>query len=370
MDDEEKVLSTDEEGETSLQSTPNLTAIVVTVSKDAMRAYHAVGCSRGDKSTLRKVRLDGELLRSAYMVRDDDGEDEFGHGRREPPIAVAMTTSGRILAYELPSLRLKGSFGPVQPVSNARVAAGARGGAMVVIGDDGLSVSRFETFVGPNPAEGLIVDVEVERAAEAARVARRAMEENDPELAVGTSPKRDAHNRDAALATPPSKPLTMGEAFRQRAKTAMEKLEKYAATSSSQSNERSTTPRARAYTTTDLALLFADARIEEPVALQTPPVAPAARNDAERERSDREELFASVNVTPTRTDAAALREKYGRAATAHAVSSQMQDTRDALERRGEKLASMADKSAALEADAANFADLARELREKSERRWL
>lgn len=242
---------------------------------------------------------------------------------------------------------------------------------MIVIGDDGLSVSRFETFVGPTPAEGLIIDVDVERAAEAARVARRAMEENDPQLAMGTSPKRDPPSRDATAATPPpSKPLTMGEALRQRAKTAIEKLEKYTAVSPSQSDERST-PRASAYTTTDLALLFADARIEEPGAMQTPPVAPRPQNDADHHRREREELFASAKVTPTRADAAAVREKYGRpAATASAVSSQMRDTQDALERRGEKLASMADKSAALEADAANFADLARELRKKSERRWL
>ena len=372
VDEEEKVLSTDEEeAETSPQSTPNLTAMVVTVSKDAMRAYHAVGCSRGDKSTLRKIRFEEEALRSACVVRDDAGEDEFGHGRHEPPIAVAMTTSGRILAYDLPSLRPRGSFGPVQPVLNARASAGSRGGAMIVIGDDGLSVSRFETFVGPTPAEGLIIDVDVERAAEAARVARRAMEENDPQLAMGTSPKRDPPGRDATAATPPpSKPLTMGEALRQRAKTAIEKLEKYTAASPTQSDERST-PRASAYTTTDLALLFADARIEEPGAMQTPPVAPRPQNDADHHRREREELFASAKVTPTRADAAAVREKYGRpAATASAVSSQMRDTQDALERRGEKLASMADKSAALEADAANFADLARELRKKSERRWL
>ena len=364
-DDEDIVPSTDEEADGAQPIvTPSMTMIVVTVAKDAMRAYHAVGCSRGERSALRKVRLDDEPLNDAFVVRDDDDQDEFahafGHGRTKCPFVVALTTTGRILAFNLPSLRLQESaFGPSSLVSNASAFGGSRGGSMVVVGDDGLSLTRFETFSGPFPARGTMIDIDVERAAEAARAARRAMEENDPELAVGTSPKRDAL---PVTPTQKSKTLTMSEALRQRAKKAMEKFEHF---TTSPLVERPT-PRETVHTTTDLALLFAETRIEEP-STSVPASASGKRDVAERKARD--ELF-STSVTPTRaTSAAAVREKYGRN-TASAAASAAADARDAAAERGEKLASIQDKSAALEADAANFADLAREIRKRSERRWL
>ena len=62
-----------------------------------------------------------------------------------------------------------------------------------------------------------MIDREVESAAEAARAARLAMEENDPELARETSPRRDA-------ATPPARnaALTIGRTASRPAKTAFE----------------------------------------------------------------------------------------------------------------------------------------------------
>ena len=52
------------------------------------------------------------------------------------------------------------------------------------------------------------------------------------------------------------------------------------------------------------------------------------------------------------------------------VKSQMSETRDMLVERGERLERLSDKSAALENDAANFAEMCKQIRKKSESSWL
>ena len=359
-DDEDKVLSTDEEDRVDsddvIKGNPKLTAIVVTVAKDAMRAYHAVGCSRGERFTLRKEHLDEPLI-GAFAVRDDGSENEyaFGHGRKCSHI-VALTEFGRMVTYASPSLQMRGVFGPVPALSNANASCCSRGGAVVVVADDGLSIARLETFGNSFPAQGCIIDLEVESAAEAARAARHAIEEDDPELAQQTkSPRREV---SSASTTPvKTKALTMSEALRHRAKAAFEKLEEKFA----QSPRDSSSPATRKmYTTTDLAVLFADARIEDPAPVGI---------EKTTESTERDELFATSSSTPAiapaRRSASSVRAKYGRE-----VTSQMNETKDMLVERGEKLSRLQDKSASLENDAADFAALAREIRKQSERRWF
>ena len=359
-DDEDKVLSTDEEDRVDsddvIKGNPKLTAIVVTVAKDAMRAYHAVGCSRGERFTLRKEHLDEPLI-GAFAVRDDGSENEyaFGHGRKCSHI-VALTEFGRMVTYASPSLQMRGVFGPVPALSNANASCCSRGGAVVVVADDGLSIVRLEAFGNSFPAQGCIIDLEVESAAEAARAARHAIEEDDPELAQQTkSPRREV---SSASTTPvKTKALTMSEALRHRAKAAFEKLEEKFA----QSPRDSSSPATRKmYTTTDLAVLFADARIEDPA-----PVGIVKTTES----TERDELFATSSSTPAiapaRRSASSVRAKYGRE-----VTSQMNETKDMLVERGEKLSRLQDKSASLENDAADFAALAREIRKQSERRWF
>ena len=240
-DDEDKVLSTDEEDRVDsddvIKGNPKLTAIVVTVAKDAMRAYHAVGCSRGERFTLRKEHLDEPLI-GAFAVRDDGSENEyaFGHGRKCSHI-VALTEFGRMVTYASPSLQMRGVFGPVPALSNANASCCSRGGAVVVVADDGLSIARLEAFGNSFPAQGCIIDLEVESAAEAARAARHAIEEDDPELAQQTkSPRREV---SSASTTPvKTKALTMSEALRHRAKAAFEKLEEKFAQSPRDSRRR------------------------------------------------------------------------------------------------------------------------------------
>jgi len=181
------------------------------------------------------------------------------------------------------------------------------------------------------------------------------MEEDDPELAQQTkSPRREV---SSASTTPvKTKALTMSEALRHRAKAAFEKLEEKFAQSP---RDSSSSPAMRKmYTTTDLAVLFADARIEDP--------APVERTT---ESAERDELFATSSSTPAiapvRRSASSVRAKYGRE-----VTSQMNETKDMLVERGEKLSRLQDKSASLENDAADFASLAREIRKQSERRWF
>ena len=371
VDAEDAVLSTDEEepepdsADDGRRGDPKFTAIVVTVTEDALRAYHAVGCSRGERFTLRKTRLDEEPLRAAFVAREDDDGEAFGHGRATSRIA-AVTARARMVTYAVPSLREIGAFGPVPAASNADVAGGSRGGCVVVLANDGHSLARFETFLrgDAHPARGCVIDREVESAAEAARAARLAMEENDPELARETSPRRDA-------ATPPARnaALTIGEQLRERAKTAFEKLSS-PKTAETTSPSSSPSPR-RAYTTTDVAVLFAETRVEDP-----PPAMDESRARAElfhttgaSSRAD----ASSTDVVPERRSAASLRAKYGRPESSAATdaASRARETRDALVERGERLGKLQDKSARLEADAANFADLARQIRKQSERpRWF
>jgi len=373
VDAEDKILSTDEEEPESdndangqRSGDPKLTAIVITVTVDALRAYHAVGCSRGERFTLRKTHLD-EPLRHAFVAREDEDGEAFGHGRTTSRIA-AVTAHGRVVTYAVPSLRAIGAYGPVPAVSNADAAGGSRGGCVVVVANDGHSLARFETYGDTHPAHGCVIDREVESAAEAARAARVAMEENDTELARETSPRRDA-----ATPTAMSKALGIGEQLRERAKTAFEKLSspKTVETSSSVAAPSPYAAR-RAYTTTDVALLFAETRIEDP------PPAPT-RAAATDESNERAQLFgamshanASSSVVPERRSAASVRAKYGRpeASAAADAALRLHETRDMLVERGERLSTLQDKSAALEADAANFADLARQIRKESERRWF
>ena len=108
------------------------------------------------------------------------------------------------------------------------------------------------------------------------------------------------------------------------------------------------------------------------------------RGDGENESRARAELFhttgassradaSSTDVVPERRSAASLRAKYGRPESSAATdaASRARETRDALVERGERLGTLQDKSARLEADAANFADLARQIRKQSERpRWF
>ena len=306
-------------------------------------------------SKLPWVPLDDTLI-GAFAVRDDGSENEcaFGHGRKRSHI-VALTEFGRMVAYASPSLQMRGVFGPVPALSNANATCCSRGGAVVVVADDGLSIARLEAFGDSFPAQGCIIDLEVESAAEAARAARHAMEEDDPELAQQTkSPRREV---SSASTTPvKTKALTMSEALRHRAKAAFEKLEEKFAQSPRDSSSSPATR--KMYTTTDLAVLFADARIEDP--------APVERTT---ESAERDELFATSSSTPAiapvRRSASSVRAKYGRE-----VTSQMNETKDMLVERGEKLSRLQDKSASLENDAADFASLAREIRKQSERRWF
>ena len=127
----------------------------------------------------------------------------------------------------------------------------------------------------------------------------------------------------------------------------------------------------RAYTTTDVAVLFAETRVEDP-----PPAMDESRARAElfhtagaSSRAD----ASSTDVVPERRSAASLRAKYGRPESSAATdaAARARETRDALVERGERLGKLQDKSARLEADAANFADLARQIRKQSERpRWF
>ena len=365
VDEEENVLSTDEEEceERLSNSIPKYTALVITVAKEAVRVYHAVGCSRGERHALRKSRLDEPFV-SASFVRGDEGTDAFGHGRGSTSL-IAITEYGRMCSFDTPSLKSGAMCGPLPSMSNMDTACVSRGGAAVVVADDGMSIARYETFGTAVPADGSVVDQEVESAAEAACAAREAMEENDPALAIGTSPRKEIPPLTTSSASPASAKktmLTMGQAFRDRARNAFEKLEKLATTPPKAEADRKL--QRRKFTTTDVAMLFAETRIEDP---------PETTTVASKER---QELFSTRFPTSTTKAAAAepvrhtasdVKAKYGRVSE---VKSQMSETRDMLVERGERLERLSDKSAALENDAANFAEMCKQIRKKSESSWL
>ena len=378
--EEEKVLSTDED-EADVQPIPERTALVVTVGKNALRVYSAISCARGERFTLRKIRLD-ETLASAEVARSGD----FGHSRDECCV-VALTSYGRLLAYALPSFAPLGSpFGPVPALSNANTSTFASDGSGVIVADDGATMARLETWPSDSaPAAGCVIDVDVAAAAEAARVARFAMEENDHELAMETTSKRTS-----TVGTPPSSSASPAGGtplrnrmlmLRDRAKVAIEKLAAVTPTKDEILKKKEHVE--PVYTTTDLALLFADVVLEAPS-----PQGKAAR-PRDTESSERDELFAgsssrggktvaSNDVVPVKRSVSSIRAKYrandadasASASASSDVRDQMLETRDKLVERGEKLSRIQDKSAALEHDAASFADMCAEIRKKSERSWL
>lgn len=377
VDDEDKVLSTDEdESDVPAPSIPKRTALVATIGVNALRVYSALGCARGERFTLRKIRLDEPLV-SAEVVRGGD----FGHSRDECCV-VALTSYGRLLAYALPSFAPLGApFGPVPALSNANFTAFANDGTGVVVTDEGATIARLETFPSDSaPAAGRVIDDDVAAAAEAARVARFAMEENNCEIAMETTSKRastvgtpSATSASPAGGTPLRNRMLM---LRDRAKVAIEKLATVTPTKDDASHKHRDEP---TYTTTDLALLFADVQLDAP--------SPLGKMQP-TESSERAELFAgsssrsssNVDVAPVKRSAHDIRAKY-RASDAAASSSttassvsqtrdQMLETRDKLVERGETLSRIQDKSANLERDAASFADMCAEIRKKSERSWL
>ena len=269
----------------------------------------------------------------------------------------------RVVTIAVPSLREIGVFGPVPAASNADVAGGSRGGCVVVLANDGHSLARFETFLrsrrigredrdrprgrerGRGGARGEIGDGGERSGARARDVAAKRRGD-----AAGE--ERGAHHRRTA---------------RER-EAAFEKLSS-PKTAETTSPSSSPSPR-RAYTTTDVAVLFAETRVEDP-----PPAMDESRQRRPNSSTPRvvSADASSTDVVPERRSAASLRAKYGRPESSAATdaASRARETRDALVERGERLGTLQDKSARLEADAANFADLARQIRKQSERpRWF
>ena len=158
VDAEDAILSTDEEepepdsADDGRRGDPKFTAIVVTVTEDALRAYHAVGCSRGERFTSQ----DASRRRTASRrVRRARGRRRRGVRTRSRDVAHRRRPRrDSVVTYAVPSLREIGAFGPVPAASNADVAGGSRGGCVVVLANDGHSLARFETFLRGRRASG------------------------------------------------------------------------------------------------------------------------------------------------------------------------------------------------------------------------
>lgn len=375
VDEEDMALSTDEEPHEGAEGpTPKFTALVVTVSSEALRVYTSTGCARGERSTLRKVRLEAPLAH-ASVVRSGD----FAHGRGASCVA-GISTDGRFLTFSSPAFDTIDQCGPVQSLMNLNTAAIASDGSCVVVANDGAAMARLETTAGASaPAAGRVIDEDVASAAEAARAARMAMGENDNELAMETTSKRAAA---AGAATPPTPPganfKNRMSALRDRAKAAMEKLATPSSSKGDDAEDRSNGAEGVKYTTTDLALLFAEVRLEAPSPVSAPPPPPTSPPS---ESTQRAELLATSKaarasaakmpspreIAPVKRSANDIRAKYRVAEVADST----REIRDRVVQRGEKLSRLQDKSAALEDDAASFADLCAELRKETEKRsWL
>lgn len=112
-------------------------------------------------------------------------------------------------------------------------------------------------------------------------------------------------------------------------------------------------------------MLFAETRIENPP--ETTTAASKERRELFSTRFPTSATKAAAAAAPVRHTASDVKAKYGRVSE---VKSQMSETRDMLVERGERLERLSDKSAALENDAANFAEMCKQIRKKSESSWL
>ena len=111
-------------------------------------------------------------------------------------------------------------------------------------------------------------------------------------------------------------------------------------------------------------MLFAETRIEDPP--ETTTVASKERRELFSTRFPTSTTKAAAAAAPVRHTASDVKAKY----RVSEVKSQMSETRDMLVERGERLERLSDKSAALENDAANFAEMCKQIRKKSESSWL
>lgn len=385
-------------------------AYVVTCSAGALRVYAPSSVAEGDRTTLAKAKPESPL--TAASVLQACGTC----------FAAAHEGTGRVTLWTLPQLEplhvvdLKSTLaigtGPLPTVVLAAdgfvFAAGRSEAAAAMLLEDDADTEQLV-----EPPQLVMYDVDIAaatQAAEEAALAAATAVAQSPAPGGGSPGVSEAEGSKsragiARLGSDPKQMLAETKSFFSKGLKNLKAVAKGETTATSPSSVAVASPAVSPLTPptprptpADLAELFSG---EPPSPLGARPQSAKPRATSSSMSADREELLrtpAGGGKAPVGSPASGggpasgsrprggvrtadeIKAHYGRPSRASseaaggsdvaATSALMAENRDKLLERGEKLNTLQDKTARMEADAQNFAEMAKQLRKQQESSWF